>query len=270
MNELQKIQFDILQWFVKICNQLNLTYFLVCGSALGAEKYGGFIPWDDDLDVALPRSDYEVFCRNAQRLLPDNLFLQNHHTDKEYPLIFSKIRNSDTTYIENGYAGLNINHGVYIDVFPLDGYPLKKELQISLENKKRKYQLAYLSCLKTNQPLKIRLFLCFERLFGVNKRITKYADDFEKLISSYSIDDSSLVCNHGNWQGVLEYAEKSQYGNGKIGTFEGLEVNLPADTDAYLTQKYGEWKKDLPEEQQKGHHYYKVMDLSRPYTYYKN
>ena len=185
MNELQKVQFDMLCWFVKICNELNLTYYLVCGSALGAEKYQGYIPWDDDLDVALPRKDYEVFLNKAQSLLPEYLFLQNHRTEKNYPFMFSKLRNSNTTYVETGSSNLNINHGIYIDVFPLDGYPKQKELQIKLEKEKKKYQLAYLSCLKTKQSWKVNLFLAFERLRGVNKRINKYVDDFEKLIIQY-------------------------------------------------------------------------------------
>lgn len=77
MTELQEIEFGLLQQFLSICEQLNLTYYLVCGSALGAVKYGGFIPWDDDIDVALPRKDYEIFCRKAPQILPEWCFLQN-------------------------------------------------------------------------------------------------------------------------------------------------------------------------------------------------
>ena len=69
MNELQKIEFDLLKIFVEICQKLNLNYYLVCGTALGAVKYNGFIPWDDDIDVALCREDYEIFCQKAQQLL---------------------------------------------------------------------------------------------------------------------------------------------------------------------------------------------------------
>ena len=91
MNKLQEIEFEMLKEFVRICDELNLTYYLVCGSALGAVKYKGFIPWDDDLDVALPRPDYEIFCQKAQSMLPSHLFLQNYKTDANYPLFMSKI-----------------------------------------------------------------------------------------------------------------------------------------------------------------------------------
>ena len=144
MTELQKIELDMLKEFIRICDELNLTYYLVCGSALGAAKYQGFIPWDDDLDVALPREDYDVFCEKAQSMLPEHLFLQNHLTDEQYPLYMSKIRNSNTTFIERIHSKIDMNHGVYIDVFPLDGYPndeknIKKfERQKVLYNRKCK------------------------------------------------------------------------------------------------------------------------------------
>ena len=78
MNELQKTEFEMLKIFINICDQLNLKYFLVCGSALGAVKYGGFIPWDDDMDVGLLREEYDIFCSKAQELLPEGIFLQSY------------------------------------------------------------------------------------------------------------------------------------------------------------------------------------------------
>lgn len=121
MTELQEIEFGLLQQFLSVCEQLNLTYYLVCGSALGAVKYGGFIPWDDDIDVALPRKDYEIFCREAPRILPEWCFLQNYHSEPQYYLLGSKLRDSRTTYIEMMTDHLKINQGVFIDIFPLDG-----------------------------------------------------------------------------------------------------------------------------------------------------
>lgn len=95
MTPIQKKVFQILQIFTQICDQLQLKYFLVCGSALGAVKYGGFVPWDDDVDVALFRNDYERFCKEAPALLPEQLFLQNFQSDPAFPAIYSKLRNSE-------------------------------------------------------------------------------------------------------------------------------------------------------------------------------
>ncbi len=78
MTELQTVELELLRQFLAVCEREGLTYYMVCGSALGAVKYGGFIPWDDDIDVALPRADYERFCRVAPGLLPDWCFLQNY------------------------------------------------------------------------------------------------------------------------------------------------------------------------------------------------
>ncbi len=77
MTELQRKEFELLSCLISICRTLGLRYYLVCGSALGAEKYKGFIPWDDDVDVALLREDYETLLRKAPGLLPDQMFLQN-------------------------------------------------------------------------------------------------------------------------------------------------------------------------------------------------
>lgn len=265
MIKLQQIEFEMLREFVRICDELNLTYFLVCGSALGAVKYKGFIPWDDDLDVALPRPDYEIFCREAQKMLPKHLFLQNHCTEKYYPLIFSKIRNNNTTFIEKSYATTNIHHGIYIDVFPLDGYPEDVCLQDKLEKEKRRYNLTRLCCLDVPRTWKTRLLVICQKLFGVHRKPAKFVSRLEKYIAQYPTKNATIWCNHGNWQGKLEYAAREQYGNGIWAEFEGLHVRIPEKYDEYLTQKYGDWRADLPESEKVGHHYHYICDTERSY-----
>ena len=268
MTELQLAEFEILKEFVRVCNELGLTYYLVCGSALGAEKYGGFIPWDDDVDVALPRADYEIFCQKAQSKLPEHLFLQNYRTDEYYPLFFSKIRDSRTTFVEKSYAGLNINHGIYIDVFPLDGYPDDVELQKRLEKEKRRYSLMRLCCLNVELSFKTRILVFVEKLCGIHKKPSKFVHRIENHIKQYPTDKAQIWCNHGNWQGKLEYAQKEQYGKGTVAKFEGLEVKIPEKIDEYLTQKYSDWRADLPVSEQQGHHYHYICDTKRSYKEY--
>lgn len=268
MNELQQKEFEMLKCFVDICERLGLRYFLVCGTALGAAKYKGFIPWDDDVDVALPREDYEIFCEKAEQMLPKEYFLQTYKTDKAYPCIFAKIRNSNTAYFEKTIAHLPINHGVYIDVFPLDGYPEDARLQKKLERKKRFFMLLVSSVHKSNCSLKVKILRKIFRLFGVHKETSKILEKLEKTISKYPTKNSKVWCNHGNWQGKLEYAPTLQYGNGTFVDFEGIKVLMPEKYDEYLTQKYGDWKADLPEEEKVGHHYYSLMDLNKSYIYY--
>ena len=266
MNDLQKVELDILKNFIEICDRLNLRYYLVCGSALGAAKYKGFIPWDDDIDVALPRQDYDVFCKKAQSMLPDYLFLQNHHTDTYYPLIFSKIRNNNTTFIEKSYAETNINHGIYIDVFPLDGYPEDVRWQKKIEKEKNRYLLMRLCCLNVPLTWKTKLLVALEKTCGVHKRPSTLVERIEKCVKLCSVDDSVVWCNHGNWQGQLEYAPREQYGEGAWTEFEGLQVRIPERFDEYLTQKYGDWRSDPPERERVGHHYHYICDTNLPYT----
>ncbi len=268
MNELQNIEFQMLKEFVRICEELKLTYYLVCGSALGAAKYQGFIPWDDDMDVALPRPDYEVFCEKAPSMLPEYYFLQNHKTDPYYPLIFSKLRDSRTTYIENAYAATDMHHGVYIDVFPLDGYPEDAALANQVEREKHRYKLCLLACLKLKRTFKTALLVSALWLLGVPQNPARLVERLTTVIAAYPTEGSHKLCNHGNWQGKLEYAPKEQYGEGVLAKFEGLQVRIPEQFDEYLTQKYGDWRADLPEDQKIGHHFYEVCDLHRPYTAY--
>lgn len=268
MTELQKTEFELLKLFVGICEKHKLKYYLVCGSALGAEKYGGFIPWDDDIDVALPRPDYEKFLSIAQGDLPENVFLQNIHTESAVPFAFSKLRDSNTSFFEKTVAAIPINHGVYIDVFPLDGYP-KSKFKAFLFEMKKKLLTIRINCVFDVSRIGIMRIVCsIERCFGMNKRTEKSVLALDKLYKKYSLADSEKWCNFSNWQGKLEYANCNQYGDGKKSCFEGLNVIIPDRIDEYLTQKYGDWRSDLPEEEKTGHHYYTVLDLSKPYTNY--
>jgi lipopolysaccharide cholinephosphotransferase len=90
------------------------------------------------------------------------------------------------------------------------------------------------------------------------------------LYTKYPPEESELWCNYGNWQGKLEYAPKWHYGEGTWVTFEGLRVRIPENYDAYLTQKYGDWRSDPPLEKQKSHHVSTIIDTEKPYTFYTN
>ena len=268
MNELQKIEYELLKQFIDISEKLGVTYYLVCGSALGAVKYNGFIPWDDDVDVALPRADYERFISEAQKYLPEHIFLQNYQTDPSFTHIYSKLRASNTTYIEKAVAHLPINHGVYIDVFPLDGYPKRKFDKMNMEMQKKVYQLQISCVYKFKRSLKGKILYKVGRVLGWHKRTAIILKKYNTCISKFPCNRAEIICNHGNWQGKLEYAPKEQYGEGAWAMFEGLRVRVPEKYDEYLTQKYGDWRADPPESEKVGHHYYSVMDLHKPYTEY--
>ena len=107
----------------KICTEHHLTYWLEGGTLLGAVRHHGFIPWDDDMDISMPRKDYEQFLKIAPQLLPKDLFLQTQQSDPQYKLPIAKIRKRGTLLIETGETGNeNYCHGIFIDIIPNDYY----------------------------------------------------------------------------------------------------------------------------------------------------
>lgn len=268
MNDLQKVEFELFKVFKETCEKLNLNYFLVCGSALGAARHGGFIPWDDDMDVGMYRDDYNKFMEQAPKLLPEGLFLQNYKSDPKFPHIFAKLRNSNTTYIEKSTAHLNINHGVYIDIFPLDGYPDEPAEQKKLARLKSLY-VRQLTCgCKLPPTWKGKLSVSCFRLLGYHRRTAKIAAKYEAHISKYSVKKSKVICNHGTWYGKRDFISADFYGNGTDIICEGISARAPEKCDEYLTALYGDWRTPPPPEKQKGHHYYEICDIEKPYTYY--
>ncbi len=265
MTELQKKEKELLSEFIRICDELELKYYLVCGSALGAVKYGGFIPWDDDIDVALLRGDYEKFCREAQKMLPRHMFLQNYKTDPEFPQIYSKLRNSETVCIERSAAMLGIHHGVCIDIFPLDGYPAGKFEAAVFEFKKSFYKRCISAAYEPEKAWKYIIVYPL-RLMELHKCARRYT----RLVMKYKTEGSDFLCNHGNWQGKLDYSPSEEFGEGVETVFEGLKVRIPSEYDGYLSRKYGEWSSLPTEEQRKSHHDLVTLDLERSYKEYYN
>ena len=123
IEKLKGIELQLLDAFVSACEQLNIDYYILAGTLIGAVRHKGFIPWDDDIDIGMFRKDYDIFLEEGQKLLPKDVFLQTFITDKEYPTYFAKLRKSNTTFIEKSVSKLKMNHGVYLDIFPLDYFP---------------------------------------------------------------------------------------------------------------------------------------------------
>ena len=260
MNRLQKAEFEILCAFIRICEKLELPYYLICGSALGVAKYRGFIPWDDDIDVALLRKDYDIFLEKAPALLPEYYFLQNYKTDRNCHHFCSKIRDSRTTYIESDQKHLNIHHGVFIDIVPLDFLPCDK----NFSKKYRCFRIARLIYLKSNKKYKNLI----KHILKPAVQIRKIYGNFEKYLLESVHDDTSRLCNFHNAKNNQWSMDPSVYGKGICAEFEGVTVTIPEKIDEYLTLYYGDWRADLPKEQQAGHHNYAILDLDRPYTDY--
>lgn len=269
MNALQKKEFELLKVFIDICTSHGLRYYLVCGSALGAVKYGGFIPWDDDVDVALPRTDYEKFLSVAQKEVPPNVFVQNCRTDKYYPGLGTKLRNSETTFIEKEASKIPMNHGIFIDIFPLDGYPSDEKQARLFEKKKLYYYRHRYTRLipPVHRDIPLTFYSLLFRFFGLYGETNDACKKNEELIKSNPETESALWCNFANSMSRKEYSEKEIYGDGSVLKFEGIDVTVPEKYKEYLTIKYGDISFDPPPEEQKGSHGY-IVDTEKPYTHY--
>ncbi len=120
---MQLIELDMIVELDRVCRTNNINYVLFGGSLLGAVRHKGYIPWDDDADIAMTREDYEKFRSVASQLNPDICFFQDHSTDPEYRWGYGKLRRTGTTFIRAGQEHLKCKTGVFIDIFPLDDVP---------------------------------------------------------------------------------------------------------------------------------------------------
>lgn len=268
LQQLKQIELEMLRFFIDICNKENLLYFTVGGTALGAMRHKGFIPWDDDIDVAMPREDYEKFMAVANKYLPEYYFLQNSFTDKNCPFNFAKIRDSRTTFIEASCQNIKMNHGVYIDIFPLDGYPSQRLRQkmFDIADLVLKIRISFIFTKKRTNRLRSRI-----GTFILKTAIPDYRTAVrlrDRLLKKYKYSSSELIFNCCGAWGKKEMMPKSYFNSGKQGKFEELDVILPENSDKYLTSLYGDYMTLPPIEKRVCHHYTTVVDLDNPYTKY--
>lgn len=120
LKALQLKEIEMLQSIHEVCEKMGIKYVIMFGTLLGAVRHQGFIPWDDDIDICMTREDYDLFIEKAQEYLPDNLLIQHYSTEADCPNIYAKVRDNTTTFLHREHIDLDINHGVFIDIFPME------------------------------------------------------------------------------------------------------------------------------------------------------
>lgn len=271
MNYIQTKLLDIAKIYIDICDKLNLRYFAVGGTCLGAIRDGGFIPWDDDIDFAMPRPDFDKFVRLAQPLLPSNYFLQTHDTDKNFFCPFAKLRDSSTTAIEDSVKNIFINHGLWIDIFPLDGLPdsLRKRKKLELLDKKilrRRYLPFAYRFRDVAFGGKILNVLC--AIFLPSRELA-YRINLKNSLK-YPFSESKFCW--WNWGNRIKRSFlREWFDSCKRVKFEDIFINVPYYYGSYLKHHFGNWNEYPPIEQRKSCHHFYIVDLDKPYTeYYRN
>lgn len=269
MRKVKAVELEILREFVQVCEQLNLRWYAGYGTVLGAIRHKGFIPWDDDVDVLMPRKDYEIFCKQAQKLLPEMYFVQTLETEEEYYQPFAKLRRSDTTFWEKGTENDHINHGIYIDVFPLDGYPTNWLAEKIFMIKR----IIYNNFLYEEGDMKRlhgyrKIFVAFYRFFKGKLTMKEAAYKKEKLVKGIAYDESNLVSCMVEDTPKAEAVAKCIYGEGQTVPFEDTSIRIPSDYHEYLTRLYGNYMEFPPEEKRVPIHTCILIDAEKSYLDY--
>lgn len=250
----------------KICREYNIEYYLAYGSCLGAVRHKGFIPWDDDLDITLKYEEYERFIQICkEKLDKSKYFVQTLDTDSNYYLSFAKIRNINTTLIEEANKNIDIINGVYVDIFPLVGYPNGKFKQ-KIFNINRAFTLSANINVINNKFLS-GIFKAILKVFG-KKRIIKFCT---KQCVKYPCNSCRQLISVFDGDGVqVNLTSNEILGKPKYVKFEDTMLPIPADYDTYLTTVYGDYMK-MPSQDQikfKTHTPY-ILDLEHSYDEYR-
>ena len=194
VKEIWAVEIDLLVQFDKVCRENGLKYFASCGTALGAVRHHGFIPWDDDVDVMMVRSEYEKLCEIAPGKFRHPYFFQTEETDKGSARGHAQLRNSETTAIlaYEADAHLKINQGIFLDIFPLDNVNDNKELfdkQRKIGNRlRRKYVILSNRFHPLNPSFKDRMVACRNTLLSslFKNRYLKYYYAFDSICRKYN------------------------------------------------------------------------------------
>lgn len=256
---------EVYQEFAKICDSHGLRYYVTDGTAIGAVRHKGFIPWDDDFDVSMPREDYERFIELSKTELPPHLKFVNWKNTPEMTLLFGKIQDSRRERVEEieKKCGRMLSNGVYIDLFPIDGYPDSK-LEVFFT--KRWAQM--LSCIIrfrgmrfSQQTSKGKLVWLAGLFFNVlmpwatQKWCLEKCEHFllkHPFATAKNTGRASLRVTMLNRKPL----PKEVWGMARMQEFHDRMVPLPADVDAYLHSLYGDYMKLPPEDKRKPGHSY--------------
>lgn len=261
LSRLHQHLYTITAEVIRICEKHGLNYFLIGGSAIGAYYWQGIIPWDDDIDIGMPRKDYERFLEIAPQELGSEYFLQHPGTEQHTPFWFAKIRENGTRYVEGHFRHLKIHHGIFVDVFPFDEIPQNKLLETLQYHAfgflhacfigKEVWQWKHSGRCEVDEPLERGIIGCWltrimdtllskQALFRLLRFVQTFFNDKGNKRCKNIVTKSDIVP-------IADVNPPQQM------AFGPLTANVPQHLKEYLLTHYGTIKKDLPKEQQINH-----------------
>ena len=260
LDKLHDTLIEILDYVVSVCEENNLTYFLVYGTALGAYRHQGFIPWDDDLDIAMPRQDYEKLIEIMNQSNNEKYVLQNELNEKKYYLPFSKVRKKGTKFVEDIAQDMYENEGIFIDIFVLDyvkdiytfKYKLKSYVTTYLKHILRYtvYKKAYRDKRKFFGRI-MENIICIPAYILPKKVLLRF---FNKMAKGNCLSDKVGY--------IVEYSEEKSKSAMPIDVYFppkkiemcGKQYYAPNKIEDYLTRAYGSSYMELPPIEQRVTH----------------
>jgi len=260
LSPLHQVELDLMQTVINICDTEKIDYFLIGGSLLGTIRHRGFIPWDDDIDIGMRRSEYQRFITVANRYLdPNEDFLQTGASDPDYGLSYMKLLDVNT-YIEEKNNVNNAFKGVFVDIFPFDKIPDDEALRRSQLMHYKLEDAAILLRLNYNfvkTPLRNMLKKkTAQQLAEVNA----LKQDREGYMRLYEQSDSrtykNLASQYDYDKEILSHAELTDLVDAP---FENITVKIPRAYDEILTRMYGDYQQLPPVDQRVEKHLNKLI-----------
>lgn len=268
---LQDKMLDILKHFISVCNENGLRYCVTAGTCIGALRHHGFIPWDDDLDVCMPRPDYEKLWKIYDNSNEPKFKLCRTDVEKNYHHRVMQIVDIDTTFINKRSQNEDIEHGVYIDIIPLDACPkspFKRFSQIVNSVLFSVYNIQNLPEFNGGKLMKfaVSVLLGFVRRNEKRIRIWKKA---EKRMTRYKWDDyDSCIYLASSFELLFKPFPKEWFRIREC-EFEDTTVVLPYEAEKFCEYLYGDYMQFPPVEDRHPRHNTVLIDLDNSYTKYK-
>jgi lipopolysaccharide cholinephosphotransferase len=265
--KVQKITLVLLNQFIKICDDNNLRWFFTGGALIGVLRHKGYIPWDDDIDIGMPRPDYEKFLEISKDLLPIGYSVANHKTDSEWYFNMSQLID-EKSEIEIYTSDIPRKCNIWIDIFPLDGLPnnnIKRWFHIKhILLYRYLVQIAHIETQvdikRSGRPWYERIILKTCKFIPISRMINtdKILRSMEKILIKYSYDDYEYAGNMLGRYREREAVPKKYFGNAKKMLFEDLYVNVPEMSHELQTALYGDYMR-LPQEKDRVGHNIKII-----------